>query len=231
MIKSLKYANQSLLGRCVLCDISIMRLLIAATASLLLLPLASMAAEHQRLYRWVDAEGIVHYGDYVPAEYADTEKQVLNTRGVTVDIMRGKKTAEEIAEENRIAELRRQEDLQRRADEALLATYLSVDEIVMHRDRRIELFQAQSRVTELYLRNMMRRMATLREEASKFRPYSEDPEAQMINPELAEDILVTKATIKRHQANLARFREDEQNIVARFDGDINRFKSLTGMNN
>jgi hypothetical protein len=101
----------------------------------------------------------------------------------------------------------------------------------MHRDRRIELFQAQSRVTELYLRNMMRRMATLREEASKFRPYSEDPEARMIDPELAEDILVTKATIKRHQANLARFREDEQNIVARFDGDIGRFKSLKGINN
>ena len=197
----------------------------------MLLPLASMGAEHQRLYRWVDGEGIVHYGDYVPAEYADAEKQVLNTRGVTVDIMRGKKTAEEIAEENRIAELRRQQDLQRRADEALLATYLSIDEIIMHRDRRVELFQAQSRVTELYLRNMMRRMAALREEASNYRPYSEDPEAQMIKPELAEDILVTKATIKRHQANLARFREDEQNIVARFDGDINRFKSLTGMNN
>ena len=208
-----------------------MRLSLVATASILLLPLASMSAEHQRLYRWVDGEGIVHYGDHVPAEYADAEKHVLNTRGVTVAIMRGKKTTEEIAEENRIAELRRQEDLQRRADEALLATYLSVDEILMHRDRRIELFQAQSRVTELYLRNMMRRMAALREEASNYRPYSEDPEAQMIKPELAEDILVTKATIKRHQANLARFREDEQNIVARFDGDINRFKSLTGMNN
>jgi hypothetical protein len=208
-----------------------MRLSLVATASILLLPLASMAAEHQRLYRWVDDQGVVHYGDHVPAEYADAEKQVLNMRGVTVDVMRGKRTAEEIAEENRIAELRRQEDLQRRADEALLATYLSVDEILMHRDRRVELFQAQSRVTELYLRNMMRRMAALREEASNYRPYSEDPEAQMINPELAEDILVTKATIKRHQANLARFREDEQNIVARFDGDINRFKSLTGMNN
>ncbi len=190
-----------------------------------------MATEHQRLYRWVDDQGVVHYGDHVPAEYADAEKQVLNMRGVTVDVMRGKRTAEEIAEENRIAELRRQEDLQRRADEALLATYLSVDEILMHRDRRVELFQAQSRVTELYLRNMMRRMATLREEASNYRPYSENPEAQMINPELSEDILVTKAAIKRHQANLARFREDEQNIVARFDGDINRFKSLTGMNN
>jgi Domain of unknown function (DUF4124) len=208
-----------------------MRLLLVATASIILIPLASTATEHQRTFRWVDENGVVHYGDSVPPEFADAEKQVLNNHGVTVDVVRGKKTAEEIAEENRIAELRRLERLQRRQDEALLATYLSVDEIIMHRDRRIELFQAQSRVTELYLRNMMRRMATLREEASNFRPYSENPDAQMIDPELAEDILVTKATIKRHQANLARFREDEQNIVARFDGDINRFRSLKGMNN
>ena len=193
--------------------------------------MAVTAAEDQRLYRWVDSNGVVHYGDSVPAEYADVEKQILNSHGVTVDIMRGKRTAEEIAEENRIAEIRRQEQLQRRQDEALLATYLSVDEIIMHRDRRVELFQAQSRVTELYLRNMVHRMATLREEASNYRPYSENPEAQMIDPELAEDILVTKATIKRHQANLARFREDEQSIIHRFDGDIDRFKSLTGMNN
>lgn len=197
---------------------------------MILVPLASAASEHQRLYRWVDDTGVVHYGDSVPPEYADVEKQILNHHGVRVGIVRGKKTAEEIAEENRIAEVRRQEKLQRRQDQALLATYLSVDEIIMHRDRRIELFQAQSRVTELYLRNMMRRMATLREEASNFRPYSEDPEAQMIDPELAEDILLTKATIKRHQANLARFRDDEKNIIERFDGDINRFRSLKGIN-
>ena len=207
-----------------------MRLLLVATASIILAPLASAASEHQRLYRWVDDTGVVHYGDSVPPEYADAEKQILNHLGVRVGIVRGKKTAEEIAEENRIAEVRRQEKLQRRQDQALLATYLSVDEIIMHRDRRIELFQAQSRVTELYLRNMMRRMATLREEASNFRPYSENPDAQMIDPELAEDILVTKATIKRHQANLARFRDDEKNIIERFDGDINRFRSLKGIN-
>jgi len=196
----------------------------------MLLPLASAAAEHQKLYSWVDSNGVVHYGDHIPAEYAEMEKRVLNERGVTVGVLRGKKTEEEIAEENRIAELQRQEELQRRADEALLATYLSIDEIVMHRDRRVELFQAQSRVTELYLRNMMRRMTTLREEAMRYRPYSEDPDAEIIAPDLAEDILVTKATIKRHQANLDRFRQDEQNIVARFDGDIDRFKSLKGLN-
>lgn len=196
----------------------------------MLLPLCSAAAEHQKLYRWVDSNGVIHYGDYVPAEYADMEKQVLNEHGITVGVLRGKRTAEEIAEDNRVAELKRQAKLQRRADEALLATYLSVDEILMHRDRRIELFQAQSRVTELYLRNMMHRMTELREEAFKYQPYSENPDAEMIDPDLAEDLLVTKATIRRHEANLARFREGEQNIVARFDGDITRFKSLKGLN-
>ena len=227
---SSKYANQSLLDRRVLCDISSMRSLIVATVTILLLPLGSLAAEQQKLYRWVDSNGVIHYGDHIPAEYADMEKQVLNEHGVTVDILRGKRTAEEIAEENRIAELRRQQKLQRRADQALLATYLSVDEIILHRDRRVELFQAQSRVTELYLRNMIHRMTALREEAFMYQPYSANPDAEMIDPELAEDILVTKATIKHHQANLARFRAGEQNIVARFAGDINRFKSLKGLN-
>jgi hypothetical protein len=208
-----------------------MRSLIVATVTIFLaLPLGSAAAEQQKLYRWVDNDGVIHYGDYVPAKYADMEKQVLNEHGVTVDILRGKRTAEQIAEDNRMAELKRQAQLQRRADEALLATYLSVDEIVMHRDRRVELFQAQSRVTELYLRNMMHRMTELREEAFKYQPYSSNPDAAMIDPDLAEDILVTKATIKRHEENLERFREGEQNIVARFDGDITRFKSLKGLN-
>jgi hypothetical protein len=208
-----------------------MRSLIVAIVTIFLaLPLGSTAAEQQKLYRWVDNDGVIHYGDHVPAKYADMEKQVLNEHGVTVDVLHGKRTAEQIAEDNRMAELKRQAVLQRRADEALLATYLSVDEIVMHRDRRVELFQAQSRVTELYLRNMMHRMTELREEAFQYQPYSSNPDAEMIAPDLAEDILVTKATIKRHEENLERFREDEQNIVARFDGDITRFKSLKGLN-
>jgi hypothetical protein len=52
----------------------------------------------------------------------------------------------------------------------------------------------------------------------------------MIDPDLAGDITTTKDTIVRHQANLERFHEDEQNIVARFDGDLDRFKKLKGLN-
>ena len=60
----------------------------------------------------------------------------------------------------------------------------------MHRDRRIELFQEQARVTELYLRNLQRRMDSLLEEASGYQPYSDDPDAPIIDPDLANDIVV-----------------------------------------
>ena len=172
----------------------------------------------------------MHYGDSIPAEFSEIERQIINEHGITVDVLRAKKTAEEIAEDLRLQQVAQERELQLRADRALLATYLSVDEIVLHRDRRVELFQAQSRVTELYLRNLQRRMDSLRTEASGFRPYSEDPDAPMIDPDLAEDMTTTKNTISRHEQNLQRFRTDEQNIVARFDGDINRFKMLKGLN-
>ena len=114
----------------------------------------AFASEHDRVYRWVDEDGQVHYGDSIPPEYSDLPKQVLNEHAVTVEHLEGRKTEEQLAAEAKARELEMQKELQLRADKALLATYLSVEEIVMHRDRRIELFQAQARVTELYLRNL-----------------------------------------------------------------------------
>jgi len=206
-----------------------MKPLLLTAATLFVLAQAALGAQDQKLYRWVDKNGTVHYGDTVPAEYAEVDKQVVNEHGVTVGIMRGKKSDEELAAEKRADELRAERELRRRQDQALLATYLSIDEIIMHRDRRVELFQAQARVTELYLRNLQRRLASLQQEASQFLPYSEDPDAPMIDPALAADITTTTDTIARHEQNLERFQKDEQNIVARFDGDIDRFKALKGL--
>ena len=188
-----------------------------------------LAAQDTKVYRWVDDYGVIHYGDSIPVEFAEYPKQVLNDHGVTVDNLAGKKTdeqreAERIANEHRVAQ-----ELQQRADTALLATYLSVEEILMHRDRRVELFQAQSRVTELYLSNLSRRLEDLRDESSNFKPYSENSDAPMISDDLAEDLRKTKVTIERHKRNLQKFLADEQQIISRFAGDISRFKILKGI--
>ena len=190
---------------------------------------AALAGEHDRVYKWVDKDGQIHYGDSIPPEYSELPKQVLNEHAITVDHLEGRKTEEQLLAEQKAKELETQKELQRRADQALLATYLSVEEIVMHRDRRIELFQAQSRVTELYLRNLERRLSKLKREAARYRPYNEDPDAPLISQDLVADINETKATIARHEKNLQKFRDDERQMVARFEGDINRFKALKGL--
>ena len=187
------------------------------------------ARQDKPVYKWTDEDGVVHYGDSVPAEYAERPKEVLNDQGIAVSRIEGKKTDEQRAQEAREAELRAAADIQRRADMALLNTYLSVEEIVMHRDRRVELFQAQSRVTELYLRNLAGRLESLRKDASRFQPYSDDPNAPMIDDDLAADLRKTRDTIARHERNLEKYASEEQQIIKRFDGDIARFKVLKGI--
>ena len=198
------------------------------TVALVVVCSPAMAREEQ-IYKWVDEDGNVFYGDSVPPEYAERPKEVLNDQGVAVEALQGKKTPEQI-EQERIETARREEvERQRRADLALLATYLSVEEIQMHRDRRVELFQAQSRVTELYLRNLERRLENLRVEARNFKPYSDDPNAPMIEEDLAKDLRQTRETIDRHERNLEKYQNDEKQIIERFDNDIARFKRLKGL--
>ena len=200
------------------------------TISLLaILASAPAAADEARIYSWEDADGNVYFGDTIPPEYAEFPKDVLNERGVTVDNLEGKKTEEQLVAEKLENDRRVAQELQRRADQALLATYLSVEEILMHRDRRIELFQAQSKVTELYLNNLSRRLEIIRKDASNYSPYSQDSDAAMIPAALAEELRETKQTIERHERNLKKFQTDEEQIVTRFDGDISRFKILKGL--
>jgi len=205
-----------------------MRLIVTAITLCFLVPLASQAQE-TRTYRWVDDEGIVHYGDSIPPEFAEKPKQVLNEHGVTIQHLAGRKTEEQIEDERAAKEMEVQLGLQLRADQALLATYINVEEITMHRDRRIELFQAQARVTELYLRNLRRRLESLQLDARRFKPYSSDPNAPTVDPTLVEEIKHTKEAIKRHEINLRKYRDDERQIIERFDGDIARFKAIKGL--
>ena len=206
-----------------------MRLNLTVIAVCLVLPIAAADAQNNKFYKWTDKDGNVHYGDSIPPEYAEQPKQVVNDQGVTVEHLEGKKTDEQLQAERKAAELEAEMELQRRADQALLATYVNVDEIVMHRDRRVELYQAQARVTELYLRNAQRRLNSLERDARRYKPYSSDPNAASIDESLLEDIEETKSTIQRQEENLGKYRASQEQIISRFEGDISRFKALKGI--
>ncbi len=185
-------------------------------------------------YRWVDEKGIVHYGDIVPFEYARHEKQVLNSQGVTIGIISGYKTDAQLAEEARIRmeqnRIEREKAKRRARDIVLLNTYLSVDEIEMLRDRRLDLLKAQSMVTEQYLGTLNARLMALTEEAGKFNyPYDPESELPPLPENLAMEMVQTLEAVSQYEANLQTKREEQGSLAAMFDTDINRFKVLKGI--
>lgn len=203
-------------------------------ALLLLGSTAVASAADGKLYRWVDENGIVHYGDSVPAEYAKTERNIVNRYGITVDTLPAERTEEQLVEDARLealaeAERRRADELDQR-DSVLLSTYLTVDEIEALRNRRKELLDGQIRVTEVYLANLRNKLQKLQTDASKFQPYNSDPNAPPIHDWLAKELSNTLNSILVYEKTLGDTRVQQSEIVVKFEKDIDRFKHLKGLN-
>lgn len=193
--------------------------------------MAAAAEQGKKLYRWVDEQGVVHFGDHVPPEYADTNRQVLNRQGVAVGTEAGAKTpdqaaAEKAAAERAAAEREALAEAARR-DQVLLDTYLSVEEIEALRDQRAELMATQIKVTEHYLESLRQNLQKLQKEAAAFKPYSTDPAAKPIDEKLARELASTMDSIQLYEKNLSDAKAKQSELLAQFAADIARFRELT----
>lgn len=205
---------------------------IAAALGMLLVTAGSAGAA--QLYRWVDENGQVHYGDHVPPDQVKLDRQVVNEHGITLKELPRELTADERAEVQRQqaieeAELKRQRDARKR-DIVLLNTYLSVEEIEALRNRRKELLDGQIRVTEVYLTNLREKLTKLQKDASRFQPYNPDPNAPPIHDWLAKELSNTLNSILVYEQTLSDTREKKTELVAKFDNDIDRFRDLKSAN-
>ncbi len=104
------------------------------------------------LYKWVDSDGVTHYGDRIPPEYANQEQHVMNSRGIEIrpprraEVRRNKWRSK--SKRNSMREQRENRD------KNLLSTYASVQEIERLRDQRLTLLADQIKVTSQFLENL-----------------------------------------------------------------------------
>jgi hypothetical protein len=175
------------------------------------------------LYKWVDSEGVTHYGDRIPPEYASQEQHVMNARGIEIGHLDAQKTPEQLA-----AEEAKKLDAEQRAvrDKNLLSTYVSVQEIERLRDQRLSLIADQIKVTNQFLETLDGRMKKLRADSMRFRPYSADPKAPSMPDQVAEDLVRLGTDMRTQQQNLRQKRGEEATMSIQFESDIDRFKEL-----
>jgi hypothetical protein len=195
-------------------------------------PRNTQGKDGRKILTWTDDKGVVHYGDSVPPEFANRDRNVLNTQGVRVGFEEGEVTEEERAElakkkAAKEAEALKQAEIDRH-DKMLLQTYITVADIEDLRDRRLELLESQIKVTELYLGNLRKRLVTLQDEAAPFKPYNTSPDAPQIPPNVALDISRTATSINNYEKMLSKTRADQTSLRASFNADIERFRQLKG---
>jgi hypothetical protein len=198
-------------------------------ASLLLHSLAfaqAPPATGRKMYKWVDAQGVNHYGDRIPPEYATQEQHVINAQGVEVDRLEAQKTPEQLA----LADQMKLDEEQRASrDKNLLSVYGSVQEIERLRDQRLNLLTDQIKVTNQFLEILDGKMKKLRFISMRFKPYSTDPKAPPMPDQTAEDLVRVGNDIHTQQENLREKRSEEAIMTKQFESDIARYKELKGI--
>lgn len=188
----------------------------------------SSSSSTGKVYRWVDDQGVVHFGDQVPPQYAPMDRQVLNQQGIAVRTEQGLVTEEERSAERDAKSAQDEALAAARRDEVLLNTYLSVEEIEVLRDRRVDLIDDEINITTHYLQSLKDNLKQLQAEAASFKPYSTDPDAEPIDEELAKELANTVDSIALYEKTLAESRKRHDEVVMAFDADISRFRQLKG---
>jgi len=184
------------------------------------------ASNGRTLYKWVDEQGVTHYGDRIPPEYAAQEQQVINSQGVEIKRLEAQKTPEALAAED---QKRAEAEQSKNRDRNLLNTYASVQEIERLRDQRVTLLSDQIKVTSQFLEVLNGKLKKLRVSSLRFKPYSSEPNAPAMPDQIAEDLVRVGNDIRTQEQNLREKRSEETIMSKQFDSDIVRFKELKGI--
>ena len=182
--------------------------------------------KQKKTYRWVDKNGQVHYGDSVPAEYAEQDRDVLNKQGVSVGREEGTITPEEAAAKAAADKAARDEQKRKLRDRVLLQTYQSVKELEVLRDNRLDLVDAQLTIQEQSLSNLRAQRAQIERQAARYAPINKNEDAAPLPDEVAADLERSSSDIVTQEANLVKRREERESIRLNFEADIKRYEEL-----
>lgn len=182
-------------------------------------------AQAGKLYKWVDANGNVHYSDSVPPEAVDQARKELSDSGLTIkETDRAptpeeraaieKKKAEDAAEAAKQAEIEREEAL-------MMAAYTSEADIERARDQKIEMIDRQVESYEASLKSLQSSLTQLNARAAENqragRPVSEA---------LASQIEESKKNVQKQEAAIKQKRIDRAGVAGEYEIELKRYRDM-----
>ena len=189
---------------------------------ILLLSLALATPALGKVYRWVDEDGNVHYGDRIPPEYAQQKRQELNERGIVVDETNRPPTEEELKAQREKLQAeeaaKRQRAEQERYDQFLLSTYATQDQLLLRRDEQLGILDGQIAAAKKSLSQSKETLANLEQRAEGKDKIPDKLEGQLQH---------WQRQVAESSAALAKMEAKREKVAAEFERDLQRYLQLT----
>ncbi|MCI0591126.1 MAG: hypothetical protein L0Y67_05930 [Gammaproteobacteria bacterium] len=203
-------------------NVTVIRLALLLTLLMGILP-PSVAAE--RIKCWTNKDGVRECGNVVPPEYSQRGHEELSTQGVVVDKQAPAKTPEELEEERRLGAIQAEEERkvkeQEIADQVLLDTFASEDDLILARDGKLAALEQVIDVTESRIQKLEK---TLNEDLSMAAAMerSGKPPSEAIQKDIEE----MRQQIAQNRAHIESLRNEQQAVRDVFEANLARFKEL-----
>lgn len=194
--------------------------LLGLALAVALAPLAADAQERSRkLYRWVDADGKVHYSDSLPPEAVDQARRELSANtGLTVGEVQRSLTDEERAELAAAEAQARSEEEARQRDQVLLASYPSEADLERAYQDRVKLMEETVRATQVGIEGQTQSLASILENAADRELTGQPVDARMVERirEVYRAAATQQALLQRREAERAALDQEYTETMERY---------------
>lgn len=206
-------------------------IVIATTLMLTLSPLGLAAGKGDTFKCWTNKQGIRECGNEVPPEYAQGETRTMNSRGMTVEEKRKQTKAELEAQKNETALKSNPADAQptgpskeqQAYDRVLLASYLSEQDIVAARTRKLTAIDAAINYNTGIIGKLEEKLKKEQDKADAKKKGGKE-----LSADEQKDMEFLQKQLDDKKSFIAVKQKEKEETNLEYEGYMNRFRELKG---
>lgn len=178
-----------------------------------------------KMYKWVDEDGQIHFGDKIPPKYLVKAHDELNEHGVQTKHREAEKTAEEKARERRLKEERNKaalaEKKQKQLDRVLLDVYTTERDLVIARNSRLDAYATQIRMSEAYINDTNKNIVFMEKQVVQIKASGRE-----VPKDLYNRITTGKQQVESQTEIMKSHKKQSDEISEQYNAYIERFRDV-----
>jgi len=179
---------------------------------------------HAKMYKWVDDEGQMHFGDKIPKKYLAKEHDELNEHGMKAKHQKAEKTVEEKAEEKRLKEEREKaqlaEEKKRKLDRVLLDAYDSESDLIVARDARLNDVAFQIQLAESNIKASNKKIESIEKQIAQIKKSKREVPANLYS-----SLKIEKEHVATQNKILDSNKKRSIDIANKYNDYVERFRA------